>query len=527
MSASNEMQNNQEQELTSVSKKEARKAVEQQERKQQKRNNALYIVIGAVFAVAVAFAIIWNTGMIQKNSTAVTIDGEKYTADEVQIYYLNAFSAFVNNNYYYIDYLGLDYNSALETQPLNETAALYLGMDLTTAGKMTWHDVFLNEAVTQMTTVQNTLKVAEETGFVFPESVQREYDETIGYIQISASYAGLSEDEYLTQYFGADIKADVYYEQMLRLMQVDAYMADFEAGLNFTEEEMEAVYAADSKSYDKAVYEYLAVSGNVESTTDAEGNTVEPTEEERAAAMDAARAQAEALLAEYQKGGKTLSEMRTDDITHYQSHGASYYAGTLLDWVFDDARVKDDVTVLEAGTTVYVVRFEERTRQEYNTVNVRHVLITPATGELVEGDEGYEAEQEQLNAEAKAKAEELLAQWKAGEATEDAFAKLANENSADSDGTDGGLYTKVYKGQMVAEFEDWCFDESRKAGDTGIVETTYGFHIMYFSGEDLPYWQSVVMEELVTEAYAERISELSAGSVVKYNDFGMGFVSIN
>jgi hypothetical protein len=36
---------------------------------------------------------------------------------------------------------------------------------------------------------------------------------------------------------------------------------------------------------------------------------------------------------------------------------------------------------------------------------------------------------------------------------------------------------------MVAPFEDWCYDESRKAGDYGIVETDFGYHIMFFVGD--------------------------------------------
>ena len=35
---------------------------------------------------------------------------------------------------------------------------------------------------------------------------------------------------------------------------------------------------------------------------------------------------------------------------------------------------------------------------------------------------------------------------------------------------------------MVATFNDWCFDSARKPGDTGIVETNYGYHVMYFVG---------------------------------------------
>ena len=49
---------------------------------------------------------------------------------------------------------------------------------------------------------------------------------------------------------------------------------------------------------------------------------------------------------------------------------------------------------------------------------------------------------------------------------------------------------------MVAAFNDWCFDESRQTGDTGIVETNYGYHVMYFSGTNVPYWQVQVESEM-------------------------------
>ena len=77
----------------------------------------------------------------------------------------------------------------------------------------------------------------------------------------------------------------------------------------------------------------------------------------------------------------------------------------------------------------------------------------------------------------------MLNQWKSGDATEESFAELANANSTDTgSNTNGGLYENVYPGQMVDTFNDWCFDTDRKAGDTGIVETTYGYHVMYFVG---------------------------------------------
>ena len=86
-------------------------------------------------------------------------------------------------------------------------------------------------------------------------------------------------------------------------------------------------------------------------------------------------------------------------------------------------------------------------------------------------------------AAAKAEAEEILAGFAAGEATEAAFAALAAEKTDDTgSAANGGLYEDIYPGQMVANFEDWCYAD-HKAGDTGIVESEYGYHIMYFVGD--------------------------------------------
>jgi len=86
-------------------------------------------------------------------------------------------------------------------------------------------------------------------------------------------------------------------------------------------------------------------------------------------------------------------------------------------------------------------------------------------------------------------AQKLLDQWRAlGEgATEEAFAKLANEHSDDGgSNTNGGLYEGIdATTSFVEPFLKWSIDSARKAGDTEIVETEYGCHIMYYSsGEE-------------------------------------------
>ncbi|MBQ9329387.1 MAG: peptidylprolyl isomerase, partial [Oscillibacter sp.] len=213
-------------------------------------------------------------------------------------------------------------------------------------------------------------------------------------------------------------------------------------------------------------------------------------------------------------------------INYVSNDSISYSSGsTLSEWLFDSARRSGDSAVLENGSTYYVAVFHDRFRDETKTIDVRHILIQPEAGTLSEGDEGYEAEQERLQSAAKAKAEELYAQWQAGEATEESFSALAMEESADGSRYDGGLYTQVYQGQMVTEFNDWCFDPARKSGDTGIVETTYGYHIMYFVGDDLPYWQVQVSDTLKSDAYSQWLESLSDGASIQRHDFGMRFVA--
>ena len=53
---------------------------------------------------------------------------------------------------------------------------------------------------------------------------------------------------------------------------------------------------------------------------------------------------------------------------------------------------------------------------------------------------------------------------------------------------ESNIYENVPYGQMVEKFNDWIFDENRKPGDTDIVETVYGYHVMYFvSFADQPF----------------------------------------
>jgi hypothetical protein len=53
---------------------------------------------------------------------------------------------------------------------------------------------------------------------------------------------------------------------------------------------------------------------------------------------------------------------------------------------------------------------------------------------------------------------------------------------------------------MVEAFNDWCFDDERKPGDHGIVETTYGYHIMYYvSDSETNYRDYMITNDKLSE----------------------------
>ncbi len=119
------------------------------------------------------------------------------------------------------------------------------------------------------------------------------------------------------------------------------------------------------------------------------------------------------------------------------------------------------------------------TKDAGDLIDVRHILITPKGGTKDEkGNVTYSEDEWEV---CRQTAQQILDDWKGGEATEESFSKLAGEKSEDPGSkSNGGLYQYVAKGQMVKEFEDWCFDENRQKGDVGLVKTVHGYHIMYF-----------------------------------------------
>lgn len=157
-------------------------------------------------------------------------------------------------------------------------------------------------------------------------------------------------------------------------------------------------------------------------------------------------------------------------------------------------------------------------KDDPNMVNVRHILITPQADENAETDEnGQPVLTEQNWTNAQMKADEIYKMWQEGDATEETFAALATEYTEDPGSmSTGGLYEEIYPGQMVQEFNDWCFDAARQVGDTAVVKTSYGYHIMYFSGVcDHPYWYKIAQQDCLATRQQQALADIVNATTVE------------
>ena len=242
-------------------------------------------------------------------------------------------------------------------------------------------------------------------------------------------------------------------------------------------------------------------------TFTAETNGV--NEEEEKASLDAAKAKAERLTKDRnpdefksilttiikEEGGN--DDDVTDTLANIEATGCTYDEDfSISKWSFGEGVKLYDTQIYENGTRIgaYMVT-KLPYRDESETRSVRHILV--ATSEDV------------TDADAKKKAEDILAEYNKGDKTGVAFGELAAEYTDDTgSAATGGLYENFAKGEMVEEFENWSFDEARKQGDTDIVKTTYGYHIMYFESKGMAAWQNNVVAAMKDAEYTALFEEL-------------------
>ncbi|MDW7656161.1 MAG: peptidylprolyl isomerase [Bacillota bacterium] len=472
-------------------------------KKQIKTSNPLTrLIVIAVLIVALLLTGLWavvRNGVPQRQLTAVTIGTTDIKAVDVNYYYYQQLS-----NY------GLDPTDP-ESQATLKAAS---GIE----GFKTNADYLKDQAIQALRQDVMLADQAAKNQMTLTAENEALIDTYLTNLQSTAIQEGKTLDNYLISTFGPGMNIQALRRSIERLLLADQYAAEKVDSFTFNEDELQAGYEKAPEEYDSIDYRIFYLAADIKTGA---------TDAEKTKAMEEARKKADEMLSRITDGDSFRQlcieyAAEADQVT-YRTEDASLMEHKLRsavtitthkNWLFDAERKSGDKTVLDSTSGYYVILFQDRSRPEYERVNVRHILITAdretATSEQIET--------------AKKKAESILAEYLAGDKTDEAFAALAKANTADSNAEQGGLYEGVYRGQMVKEFENWCFDPSRKIGDTGIVQTDFGFHVMYYAGQSGVDWILNVTNTLKGEAYQEYLAEEAKNYAYSTHAFGYRFV---
>ena len=502
-----------------------RQQQEQKEAKKLKRNTILFvIIIGLVVGAALftmAAGAFTRSGIVEKMTVAATVGDEKLNAVEFSYYFNDAimeqYSSW-NESYgdyttMYMQMYGLDLTQSLDAQVYDEET-----------GK-TWADYFVDMALANAQSDHALYEAAMKAGYELSEDEQASLDSMESNISLYASLYGYSSgNSYLRASYGNGASVKTYAEYTRKATIASSYQAKYVADLTYEDTDLRAYEAdkmANFNSYDFVTY-YLNYTDYREGgTKDDEGN-VTYSDEENEAAKAAAKAAAESLLTattaeELDAAIVALTEDESKASTHNHDVLYSSVSTTYRDWVADAERKEGDITMIanESTTTdedgkettvvngYYVILFEGSNDNAEPMSNVRHILFQFEGG--TEDDSGNTTYSDEEKAAAKKEADDLLAKWKEGDATEESFIALVKDNTDDTGSAEtGGLYENINPASSYVEnFLNWAIDDERKAGDTGVVETEYGYHVMYYVGDSETTYRDYMIENELRSSDAE------------------------
>ena len=78
---------------------------------------------------------------------------------------------------------------------------------------------------------------------------------------------------------------------------------------------------------------------------------------------------------------------------------------------------------------------------------------------------------------------------------------------------------------MVQAFNDWCFESGRKPGDVGLVETTYGYHLIYFVEHGNYEYYNTIVDTLTNNAMDEYMENTMPNYPADFNDYPVSLAS--
>lgn len=497
----------------------------------------LAIFLAAVIAVVATFGVRYYTVPNGKEgkymnpaSVVATVDGQKISIGMYDYYYASIVS-------YYEQYASYGYYSLDTTKDYSKQ---YTTDD--DGNKISWQKFFETEALKEVEQITTYYSKALEEGVTLTSAQKKTIDKQISTLKDSASQNDVSLDQYIKANFGTYCSEDTIRIMLEQYYLSANYKGKFKCETKVTDNDVDKYYNDHKNDYKKIEFYYIA--SPYDATDENSKNESIKTAEKIMAKMkdkksvialvpEVYSSYIDSQVKSSMEQDSTLTEKkaREEAIKSYESNVVTTVSGSdspfddkMNTWLFsDDTKVGSKKYYIDesAGYIYIVLKTSKASVEEDETYTVRHILVAPESGNNSSSSTSEKTEYtDEQWAAAKKKADSILAKFNKTDKSEYEFAKLAEQYSTDSASTSsgsndsfGGLYESVTLGQMVPDFEKWSIDDSRKYGDTGIVKSDYGYHIMFFIN-DCPEYQS----KIIAQIKSDRLSNMIDKAEVKVHE---------
>ena len=499
-----------------------------QEEKSRRKTRTIAISVISVLLVLSAAAILVNSNFIRRTVAVVSIDGVSFTTAEFEYFFNTELNEYMNmmNQFQGLGGSGPDPGRPLSHQIFNpETGD-------------TWADIMMAGALNNMVNIVSIYKEAEAYGFVLPEEQIAAIEEEMAMISMQAMFSGFPTTISFLQYmYGSGMNEDTFREIMEMISLVSAFNLYKRDSIEYTADELLRYYDDNKDDLDVFIYREFTVFADYiyEEDFTSDDDFAAAVEDAAAIARSEAGMIAAGILTEedFLDAASEYEIFYSDpESTFYMMQGERL-SGEKGTWLLDTARNPGDITIIDSEQGSSIVFFVSRDNNRYYTVGMRQILmsravINPEDYPLGIIDPDYLEALELAEQELHERAESVNSLFLAGGSTEETLIGLMPEHSDDT--TPGGEYSNITKYpyqssfisamKVVPEIEDWLFDESRKAGDSGLIYTeAYGYHLLYFTGFGKPFFELMADDRLRTRDHGEWLENLTKGEPVKHAAF--------
>ena len=430
----------------------------------KKKSFLTIILVFAIILTTISGAISFVKNSDTKQQTYITICGKDFTFPEYEVFYVLYINEFVDKYALYLDTWGLDVNKDFSKQQLDEN--------------YTWEEAFklqVEEDMKQYVVLNDDIKATNTK-----VDVSSQVDDLISIFENNAKTSGTTLENYINALFGENVtendvrKAVEYKYSAIEYSNILAQKFADEV----TEKDLLDIYTDYPATFDKITYRIVEF-------TPEEGEDLETS-----SAHDKAHSFEEAITDE-DSFIEAAKEITDEDTLKTDIGTSSLDNDSLISWLYDEERKLGDKTIIEADDAFYVVFFKSRNICEDATVDFRHIYFNTQNASSQEKEE------------IKEKAQDVYSKLMDSDKS---LAFIYSDDSTTS--SNGGLMEGMTTSSVSKELTSWLFEDERKPGDINFIETSLGYHIVYFEKKGEVYWKVAAKDYLSSKAYDDYVNKL-------------------